>query len=347
MPSIPAPGTRIAAMGHYLPSTVLTSEAVAERLTVDAEWILTRTGISERRVAAPDETVADMAVAAAQDALANLARDRGGLDCASDIDTVIVATASAESTMPAVAARVAGRLGLAAPAAFDVNSACAGFCHALAVADSLIRSGTSRGALVIGADKASSWLDWSDRDTAVLFADGAGAAVVLPHHRRAIGPVVWGSVGEHADRIVIDPDTRVLRQDGRAVYRWATSLGPIAARICADAGIRPADLAGFVPHQANLRIIRALANHLDLPGVPVATDVATTGNTMAATVPIALSRMINRGDIDTGGNVLLFGFGAGLTYAGQIVHLDPVPAVNPATQALIAWTTSAIPQPVS
>ncbi|MGP8297702.1 beta-ketoacyl-ACP synthase 3 [Streptomyces inhibens] len=325
MAASPAPGAQIAALGHYLPTTVLTSESVAERLTVDTEWIVARTGIRERRLAAHDETVADMATDAARHALANLAADDRHSDRAGDIDTVIVATSSAESTMPAVAARVAGRLGLPRPAVFDLNNACAGFCHALAVADALIQSGTSGGALVIGADKASAWLDWADRDTAVLFADGAGAAVILPHHRPSIGPVLWGSVAERADHIVIDPESRVLRQDGRAVYRWATGLGGIAREICDGVGVKPADLAAFIPHQANLRIINALARQLGLDGVRVATDVVDTGNTMAATIPIALSRMINRREIDAGGNVLLFGFGAGLAYAGQIVHFDPAP----------------------
>jgi 3-oxoacyl-[acyl-carrier-protein] synthase-3 len=321
----PVPGAQLAAFGHYLPPTVLTSETVAERLAVDADWITARTGIRERRLAAADETVADMASAAARHALANLAADARYADRAGDIDTVIVATSTAESPMPAVAARVAARLGLQGPAVFDLNNACAGFCHALAAADALVRVGTSGGALVIGADKASAWLDRHDRDTAVLFADGAGAAVVLPHDRPAIGPVLWGSVPEHADLISIDPDTRVLQQQGRSVYRWATGLGGIARSICTAAGIGPGDLAAFVPHQANLRIVKALAHHLGLTGALVATDVVDTGNTMAATIPIALSRMAGRMEAEAGGDVLLFGFGAGLAYAGQIVHLAPAP----------------------
>ncbi|MCX4883662.1 MULTISPECIES: beta-ketoacyl-ACP synthase 3 [unclassified Streptomyces] len=318
----PVPGARIAALGHHLPATVLSTEAAAERLTVDAEWIVARTGIRERRLADPDETVADMATSAARHALTKLSADPRHADPAQDIDTVIVATSSAESTMPTTAARVAARLGLAQPAAFDLNNACAGFCHALAVADALIRAGSSRGALVIGADKASAWLDWTDRDTAILFADGAGAAVVLPHERRAIGPVRWGSVGERADLITIDPVDRVLRQEGRAVYRWATGLGSTAREVCDSAGVKPGDLAAFVPHQANLRIVDALARHLELDGVPVATDVVDTGNTMAATIPIALSRMTSRPEAEVRGNVLLFGFGAGLAYAGQVVDLQ-------------------------
>ncbi|WP_306323698.1 MULTISPECIES: beta-ketoacyl-ACP synthase 3 [unclassified Streptomyces] len=320
----PAPGSRIVALGHHLPDTVLTSEEVAERLAVDAEWIATRTGIRERRIAGPDETVADMATAAARHALDHLRADPRYEGAAGAVDTVIVATASAESTMPTVASRVAARLGLDRPAAFDLNNACAGFCHALAVADALIRAGTSGGVLVVGADKSSDWLDRTDRDTAVLFADGAGAAVVLPHERRAVGPVVWGSIGERGDLITIDPELRVLRQEGRAVYRWAVGLGGVAAEICDNAGVKPGDLAAFVPHQANLRIVTAIADRLQLDAAaPVARDVTHTGNTMAASIPLALSRMSERGELREGGDVLLFGFGAGLAYAGQVVNLAP------------------------
>ncbi|GAA4837742.1 beta-ketoacyl-ACP synthase 3 [Saccharopolyspora rosea] len=308
------PGARIAALGHHLPDAVLTSEDVGRRVGVAPEWIIARTGIRRRHRAAADETVADMATAAARHALRRL-------PTAPPLDAVIVATSTAESPMPAVAARVGARLGLDEPVAFDVNAACAGFCTALAVADGLVRAGASAGALVIGADRPTAWLDWADRDTAVLFGDGAGAAVVLPHTERAIGPVLWGSLGERADAVGIDPDTRTLHQQGRAVYRWATGLGPIARRTCERGGLPPEKLAAFVPHQANLRIITALARSLDLDAEAVATDVVDTGNTIAATVPIALSRLVERGGAGPGDTVLLFGFGAGLSYAGQLVTL--------------------------
>ncbi|TDC23504.1 beta-ketoacyl-ACP synthase 3 [Streptomyces sp. 8K308] len=310
-----APGARIVSLGHYLPATVLTSEEVASRLTVDAEWIVSRTGIRERRVADKGETVVDLATAAARHALAKLP--------SGTVDTVLVATSTPDSTMPSVATRVAGRLGLPEPAAFDVNAACAGFCYALATADSLIRTGASRGALVIGADKASAFLDWADRDTAVLFADGAGAALLQPAERPAIGPVLWGSAGERSELIMIDAADGVLRQNGPAVYRWASGLGPMARRICDRAGIAPDQLAAFIPHQANLRIINALAAHLKLGEENyVATDVVDTGNTMAATIPLALSRMSEKRPVADDEGVLLFGFGAGLAYAGQIITLN-------------------------
>lgn len=319
-------GAQVVSLGHYLPETVVTTAEVAGRLGVDAEWIVARTGILERRMAAKDETVADMATAAALAALANLAADARYAGSAARIDTVVVATSTAESTMPNVAAQVAAQIGLGHPAAFDVNTACAGFCYSLGIADSMIRSGTSQGVLIVGADKATAWLDWDDWSTGILFGDGAGAVVVVPHDRRAVGPVVWGSIGEKADLISIDPRDRVLRQDGRAVFRWATGLGGMVREICERSDMTLDDLAGFVPHQANLRIVNALVKHLGLEGVTSSTDVVETGNTIAATIPLALSRMRSRGEFAEGGNVLLFGFGAGLTYAGQVITLPRAPA---------------------
>jgi 3-oxoacyl-[acyl-carrier-protein] synthase-3 len=237
------------------------------------------------------------------------------------VDTVIVATSTPETTMPSVAARVAGRLGLSHPAAFDINAACAGFCHVLAVADAMVRGGVASGVLVIGTDKGSAWLDWNDRDTALLFGDGAGAVVVAPHEVPGIGPVLWGSLGESWDLVGIDPKSRMLYQNGRAVFRWAMSLGPLIEQLCSRTGVGPDDLSAFIPHQANLRIIRALAKTMP-DHVLTSTDVVDTGNTIAATIPIALSRLLTQcGHTVRGGQALLFGFGAGLTYAGQIVTL--------------------------
>jgi 3-oxoacyl-[acyl-carrier-protein] synthase III len=328
-------GARIVSLGHHVPETVVTTEEVAPRLGVDPEWVVARTGIRERRQAAKDETVADMATAAALDALTGLSGDPRYPDAVSQVDTVIVATSTAESAMPSVAAQVAARSGLGHPAAFDINTACAGFCCALAVADGLVRAGTSGGVLVVGADKATAWLDWYDRDTAILFGDGAGAAVVLPCERRAIGPVLWGSAGEHSDLITIGAQDRVLRQNGRAVYRWATGLGGTIAEVCDRAGVTPGKLKAFVPHQANLRIINALAKHLGLDGVAIATDVVESGNTIAATIPLALSRMWHHPGLADGGDVLLFGYGAGLSYAGQVVTLAAPPAVAPTRRAAV------------
>jgi 3-oxoacyl-[acyl-carrier-protein] synthase-3 len=308
-------GSRIAALGHYLPTAVLRNTEIADRIGVTPDWITSRTGIEQRHVAAPGESVVDMAVAAAQKALANAGIDRAA------VDAVIVATSTAATTIPSAAAQVAARLGLHAPGAFDINAACAGFCTSLGCADALIRSGVARNVLVIGSDKSTDWVDRDDRDTVVLFGDGAGAAVVSASDTAMIGPLVWGSFGEKSQVIVISETTKVLTQDGRAVFRWASNLAPLAAEVCAGSGVDPTQLAAFVPHQANLRIIDALVRGLELDDTVVATDVVDTGNTIAATVPIALSRMAERGQVPSGSPVLLFGFGAGLAYAGQVIVL--------------------------
>jgi 3-oxoacyl-[acyl-carrier-protein] synthase-3 len=309
-------GSRIVSLGRYRPSKILTSDEVGDLVGVSGDWIRSRTGIDRRHIARAEESVVDMAAAAAQKALA------AGPVTASEIDLLVVATSTAATTIPSTAAQVAARLGLSSPGAFDVNTACAGFCTALACVDGLIRSGQARKALVIGADKATAWLDWTDRDTAILFGDGAGAAVVSFAEQAGIGPVVWGSFGDRAaEKIEISPSRLVLRQDGKAVFRWATSLAPFARQACEAAGVDPARLSAFVPHQANGRIIDALARGLGVEGATVAYDVAEAGNTIAATIPMALARLMEQGRIHPGDLILLFGFGAGLAYAGQVIRL--------------------------
>lgn len=306
----------ITGTGWYAPERVVPSEEVAERLGVSADWIVRRTGIRQRRFAAKETTVADLAERAGRAAVEDAGTDP------SAIDVVVLATSTAASPMPNTAAGVAHRLGLRSPAAFDVNAACSGFCHALACADGFARAGTARNVLVVGADKSSDWLDHDDPDTAALFADGAGAAVVTASDQPRIGPVVWGSAGEHEDLVAIEPSERVIRQEGRAVFRWASGLAPVAREACRRGGVDPAELAGFVPHQANGRIIDALVRELGLgPTTAVARDVEQHGNTIAATVPMALARMARSGAVAAGTPVLLFGFGAGLAYAGQVVRL--------------------------
>jgi 3-oxoacyl-[acyl-carrier-protein] synthase-3 len=310
-----ARGSRIAGLGYFRPDQRLDNAEIGRRAGVDPEWIETRTGIRSRCVAGPNETVTDMAFEAAQKALA--ASDRSP----DEVDTVIVATSTAESSMPSVAPRVAARLGLSAPGGFDLNNACAGFCYALATADALIRAGSASCVLVIGVDKPTGYLDWADRGTAILFGDGAGAAVLVGADKPQVGPVSWGTVGDHADLIGIDPDRQVLGMSGRAVFRWATGLAPLARAACDRAGVDPADLAGFVPHQANARIIDILARELGLERCVVSRDVVSSGNTIAASIPLALARLVEHGDVPPGGPLLLFGFGAGLAYAGQVVVL--------------------------
>jgi 3-oxoacyl-[acyl-carrier-protein] synthase-3 len=311
-------GARVLAFGGYQPARVVTNDELAQTVDTNDEWIRSRVGIASRRIAGPDETVADMAVQAGGKALA-----ASGLS-PDDIDLVIVATCTAEVQIPNTAASVARRLGVMAPGAYDMNAACAGFCYAVANASDAVRTGTARNVLVIGAEKLSQWVDWTDRSTCIIFADGAGAAVVGPvadpADQPGIGPVVWGSDGELADKIYIKDRNSYIFQEGQAVFRWATTaLAPIALAACERAGVDPKDLAAFVPHQANLRIIEAIARRIGAPQAIVASDIVTAGNTSSASIPLALSRMIERGEIGSGQPALLVGFGAGMCYAAQVI----------------------------
>ena len=310
-------GAKILAFGGYQPDRVVTNDDLAKIVDTSDEWIRSRVGIASRRVAAADETVADMAEAAGAKALA-----ASGLTPAA-IDLVIVATCSPEVPLPNVAAVVAHRLGIAAPGAYDLNAACAGFCYALATASDSIRAGSARHALVIGAEKMTDWLDWNDRSTCIIFADGAGAAVLGPTadgEPAGIGPVVWGSAGDQAEKITIPSRTGAIRQDGQAVFRWATTaLHPVALEACARAGVTPADISAFIPHQANLRIIEAIARKLGIPRERLADDITHAGNTSSASIPLALSRLAEQGRLQPGTPALLLGFGAGLSYAAQVV----------------------------
>jgi 3-oxoacyl-[acyl-carrier-protein] synthase III len=312
----PVGGTRVAAFGAYQPATVVTNADLAERLDTSDEWIRSRVGIAERRIAGPTEGIVDMAVEAGGKALAG-----SGL-APSDIDLVIVATCSAESPLPAHAPTVADRLGIVAPGAFDLNAACAGFCYSLGVADNLIRGGAARNALVIGAEKMSQWIDPDDRSTAVIFADGAGAAVVTASDEPRIGPTVWGSLGSQADRLVVGSRSSYVVQDGQAIFRWATTaIAPVALEACRRAGVDPSELVVVAPHQANLRIIRAIARGIGAPQAILAEDIVTSGNTSAASVPIAMSRILQEHTLPPGSPALLVGFGAGLAYAAQVIRL--------------------------
>lgn len=310
------PGSRIAAMGHYQPTRVLTNDDLAAMVDTSDTWIRRRTGIATRHIAAADESVTDMAAAAASKALA-----ASGLEPA-QIGLITVATCTAVDRCPSIAAQVAGRLGLPAPVAFDLNNGCAGFCTALACADHAIRADAARHALVIGVEKMSDVTDWSDRRTCVLLGDGAGAAVLSAADSAGIGPVAWGSDPTRGDAVRLVGDWHPsFAQEGQTVFRWATGeLPAIAREACARAGLSLSDLAGVVTHQANLRIIDAVVGQLGLPdSVVIARDVVDAGNTSAASVPLALSKLVERGELRTGAPVLLLAFGGGLSWAGQVI----------------------------
>jgi 3-oxoacyl-[acyl-carrier-protein] synthase-3 len=318
--TVGASAARILAFGEYQPSQVVTNDDLAKTIDTSDEWIRSRVGIASRRIAGPDETLTDLASAAGGKALA-----ASGLSPA-DIDLVIVATCTPESPIPNVSARVAQRLGITAPGAYDVNAACAGFCYALSNASDAVRAGSARHVLVIGAEKLSQWVDWTDRTTCIIFADGAGAAVVGPvdgpDEPAGIGPVAWGSAGDLADRISIADRNSFIVQEGQAVFRWATTkLYPVALEACERAGVTPQELAAFIPHQANLRIVESIARKLRAPQAKVADDIVHAGNTSSASIPLALARMIGRGELSSGGYALLLGFGAGMTYAAQVIAI--------------------------
>ncbi|MER8183861.1 beta-ketoacyl-ACP synthase III [Kitasatospora sp. NPDC094015] len=308
--------SRIVSLGHYQPPKVLTNDDLAKLVDTDDEWIRSRVGIRTRHIAV-DETLVDLATEAAQKALA------GSGFQAAEIDLVVVATCTAIERSPNTAAAVAARLGVPSPAAYDINTVCSGFSYALATADHAIRAGSATRALVIGAERMSDTIDWTDRSTCVIFGDGAGAAVVeaVPDEQSGIGPVVWGSTPEKGDAVVITGWDPTISQQGQAVFRWATTaIAPLARETCRKAGLEPSELKGFVAHQANLRIIDAIAGKLGAPDAVVARDVVDSGNTSAASIPLALSKLVERGELVSGDPVLLFGFGGGLAYAGQVVR---------------------------
>jgi 3-oxoacyl-[acyl-carrier-protein] synthase-3 len=314
-------------LGHYRASRVVPNDDIAEAIDSSDEWIQQRTGIVERRWAADHETVQLMAVGAAREAIADAGIQAG------QVDAVIVATVSHMLQTPAVATALAHELGTTA-AAFDISAACAGFCHGLALASDLVRAGSARHVLVIGVERLSDITNPLDRGSAFIFADGAGAAIVAASDRAGIGPVVWGSDGEQFDLIrqredwreVITADEPVmphLVMQGNAVFRWAAfAMAKVANETLERTGITADELDVFVPHQANMRIIDAMARSMKLPErVRVARDIAHQGNASAASVPLALRQMVIDGEARSGDLALLIAFGAGLSYAAQVIRI--------------------------
>ncbi|HKS48859.1 MAG TPA: beta-ketoacyl-ACP synthase III [Amycolatopsis sp.] len=310
-----AAATRVLGIGSTQPDRVVTNDDLSKIMDTNDQWIRDRVGIIERRFADKDELLVDMAVKAGTSALAD-----AGVQ-PSEVDTVIVPNCTMPSPIPNAAAQVADRLGIKRAGAFDLNAACAGFCYALGVASDLIRAGSSGKVLVIGAEKLTDWVDPVDRANAIIFADGAGAAVVGPAEEPGIGPVAWGSAGDLVDTIYTR-DHRYLTQEGQSVFRWATTqIAPIALKALELAGLQPSDVDVLVPHQANLRIVDAIAKKLRVNGaredMVVADDIKYSGNTSSASIPMALDHMRAKGSVKAGDIVLAIGFGAGLSYAGQ------------------------------
>lgn len=337
-PSRGAAHSRIVGVGGYRPRRVVSNAELLNYIDSSDEWIRSRSGIGSRHWAAPDETVAEMSVAAAGKAIAHAGVTPAQLGC------VIISTVSHMKQTPAIATTVAHRLGAHGAAAFDISAACAGFGYALNLADGMVRNGGSEHVLIIGVERLSDLTDIEDRSTAFLFGDGAGAAVVGPSTEPTMGPVIWGANGEHADVITQthawdelrpiyhgeataddtpEPRWPAIRMEGQTVFRWAVwEMAKVAQQALDDAGVDVADLDVFVPHQANMRITDAMIKALNLPEhVPVARDIAETGNTSAASIPLAIERMLATGEASSGDTALVIGFGAGLVYAATVVTL--------------------------
>jgi 3-oxoacyl-[acyl-carrier-protein] synthase III len=318
---------RILGVGGYRPSRVVTNDEICEKIDSSDQWIRERTGIESRRYAAPDESVIDMCLAAAGKAIA-----QAGLT-PTDVGAVLVATVTHPLQTPSAAAAVAHRLGTDHAAALDISAACAGFCYGVSMANDMVRSGSAKYVLVIGCEKLSDFTDSYDRSTAFIFGDGAGAVVIGPSDEPGIAPTIWGSDGSEYEAITqraswIDVrdhnvDFPMLTMQGQKVFRWAVwQMAPVAEKALAAAGITADQLDAFIPHQANLRIVDAMVKTMKLPEhVPVARDIRETGNTSAASIPLAMERMLESGEVKSGGLALLIGFGAGLVFAAQVVRL--------------------------
>ncbi len=317
---------RILGIGGVRGENVVTNDDIAGPIDSSDEWIRQRTGIITRRRAGAGTDVLDLATGAAQAALAN-----AGV-AASEIDAVILSTITYFHQTPAGAAIVADRIGATPAAAYDISAACAGYCYGVAQADALVRSGVARHVLVIAAEKLSDFIDPTDRSISFLLGDGAGAVVVGPSDTPGIGPVVWGSDGAqagliyqtHSWREALEESTwPTLRQEGASVFKWAVwQMAPVARRAMEAAGVTPDDIEAFIPHQANMRIIDQMIKQLKLPeSVVVGRDIAETGNTSAASIPLATERLLREGQVSSGALALQIGFGAGLVYGAQVVVL--------------------------
>lgn len=319
--------TRILGLGAARGENVVPNDDLVGPIDSSDEWIRQRTGMVTRVRAGADTDVLDLAETAAREAIAN-----AGLTGA-DIDAVILATVTYFHQTPSGAAILADRLGATPAAAFDVSAACAGYCYGIGQADALVRAGTARNVLVIGAEKMSEFVDPTDRSISFLLGDGAGAVVIGPSDFPGIGPTVWGSDGSQAQAIRQTHswlDTRdkgagwpTLRQEGPSVFKWAVwQMAPVAEKALAAAGVTADQIDAFIPHQANMRIIDQMIKQLKLPDtVAVGRDIADTGNTSAASIPLATERLIREGQAKSGDLALQIGFGAGLVYAAQVVVL--------------------------
>jgi 3-oxoacyl-[acyl-carrier-protein] synthase-3 len=319
--------TRILSIGAARGDLVVPNDDLVGPINSSDEWIRQRTGIVTRTRASHDLLAVDLATEASKEAI-----EKSGVDPAL-IDAVIVATISNSRQTPSLAAVLADRVGANPAAAYDMNAACAGYTYAVAQADALIRTGVAHYALVVGAEKLSDVVDPTDRTISFLLGDGAGAVVIGPSEYPGIAKTIWGSDGSKADAVGMDGTLTefrdgekpwpTLRQEGQTVFRWAVwEMAKVAKQALDAAGVAPEQLAAFIPHQANMRIVDEFAKQLKLPEtVAIARDIETTGNTSAASIPLATHRLLQENPELSGGLALQIGFGAGLVFGAQVVVL--------------------------
>lgn len=319
--------SRILGLGVHRGENAVPNADIIGPIDSSDEWIRKMTGISTRARANRDTSLVDLAEQAAIRAIAD-----SGIN-ADEIDTVILSTITHPHMTPGGAPVVADRLGIQA-AAYDISAACAGYCYGIAQADALVRAGTARNVLVIGAEKMSDFIDPADRTISYLLGDAAGAVVVGASDTPAIGPTIWGSDGsgshlirQTASWIEVRDNPEIpfptLFQEGPSVFKWASfKMAPVAREAIAAAGLTPEDISAFIPHQANVRIIDQLVKQIGLPDtVAIGKDIVDSGNTSAASIPLATERLFRDGDAKSGDFALQIGFGAGLVYAAQVIVL--------------------------
>ena len=325
--SIPVAHTRIYALGAARGNQVVTNDEIAGPIDSSDEWIRQRTGVATRTRAAEDQSMMDLAVAASKEAIA-----KSGVD-PNEIGAVILATISFPYQTPSGASLLSELVGAHDAAAYDISAACAGYCYGIAQADALVRSGLCKYVLVVGAEKLSDFISPTDRTISFLLGDGAGAAIVGASDHPGISKTIWGADGSSWDKVgmtgsILDfrdgkTPWPTLTQEGQTVFRWAVwEMSKVAKEALDAAGIEASDLSALVMHQANLRIIDEFAKQMKLPdSVVIAKDIVETGNTSAASVPLAMHRILEEKKVASGGYALQIGFGAGLTFAAQVVEL--------------------------
>nr|WP_284301977.1 beta-ketoacyl-ACP synthase III [Homoserinibacter gongjuensis] len=321
------PGSRIISLGAARGDLVVPNDDLVGPINSSDEWIRQRTGIITRKRASKGLNAIDLAETAAREAL-----ETSGID-PSRVGAVLVSTISNVAVTPSMSTLLAERIGVSPAAAYDISAACAGYTYGIAQADALIRAGAAEYVIVVGAEKLSQYVHPEDRSISFLLGDGAGAALLGPSDEPGVSKTVWGSDGSKWDAVGMNATFEeyldkvkpwpTMRQDGQTVFRWAVwEMAKVARQTLEEAGVSADDLAAFIPHQANMRIIDELAKQLKLPEhVAIARDIETTGNTSAASIPLATHRLLEENPELSGGLALQIGFGAGLVFGAQVVRL--------------------------